>query len=303
MIGEAEGAARSRRPTTSPSTTRPAVTFTPDLDAYFARLGDDGPREPNLSNLDRLVAAHARGIPFENLDVLLGKGISLAAEDVERKLVHAGRGGYCFEQNSLMLTVLTALGYDVQPISARVRIGRPRSVTPARTHLFLRVELDGRTRLVDVGVGALSLTSSIELVLDTPQETPHETRRIVATGEWDGLERRSPDARLYHQVRLGDAWEDVCDFTLEEMHPIDRELGNWYTSAHPESHFGSRLVVARATETGRVSLLNWELKRRDASGDAETRTLESEEERLAVLRDEFGLDFPEGTRFPLFGEG
>ena len=280
-----------------------AVTFTPDLDAYFARLGDDGPREPDLANLNRIAGAHVRSIPFENLDVLLGKGISLAPEDVERKLVHAGRGGYCFEQNGLMLNVLTALGYDVTPMSARVRIGQAREVTPARTHLFLRVELEGRSRLVDVGVGSMSLTSSIELVLDEPQETPHETRRIVATGDWDGLERRSPNARLYHQVRYGDTWEDVCDFTLEEMHPIDRELGNWYTSAHPQSHFGSRLVVARATETGRVNLLNWELKRRDPNGEATTRTLESEEERLAVLRDEFDLDFPAETRFSLFGEG
>ena len=279
------------------------MTFTPDLDAYFARLGDDGPREPSVANLDRLVAAHVRRIPFENLDVLLGRGISLAPEDVERKLVHAGRGGYCFEQNGLMLVVLEALGYVVTPISARVRVGQAREVTPARTHLFLRVELEGCSRLVDVGVGSMSLTSSIELVLDEPQATPHETRRLVATGDWDGLERRSPDARLFHQVRLGEAWEDVCDFTLEEMHPIDRELGNWYTSAHPNSHFGSRLVVARATESGRVNLLNWELKRRGRDGVAETRTLETEEERLAVLRDEFDLDFPAGTRFPLFGEG
>src|SRR6185312_5860671 len=108
--------------------------------------------------LHALTEAHAQAIPFENLDVILGRPIQLDLESLHRKLIVDRRGGYCFEQNGLLLYVLQQLDFDVKPISARVRIDRPREVTPQRTHLFLRVEVDGESWLTDVGVGALSLT-------------------------------------------------------------------------------------------------------------------------------------------------
>jgi N-hydroxyarylamine O-acetyltransferase len=82
------------------------------------------------------------------------------------------------------------------------------------------------------------------------------------------------------------------------MPPIDREVGNWYTSAHPRSHFRNLLIVARAApDGGRVSLRDSELKRRDRRGRAEARRIESAEELLAILKTEFDLEFPPGTRF------
>lgn len=273
------------------------LTYTPDLDAYFARIGDSGSRQPTLDTLNRIIEAHIRTIPFENLDILLGQPISVELADIEQKLVHRQRGGYCFEQNSLLQQVLVGLGFSVTAISARVRMQRPRSFMPTRTHLFLRVELEGQSWLVDVGIGALSPTAALRLTLDTPQQTPHETRRFVAAGEWTGFDQRAPDAVLHHQVLLGASWEDICEFTLEQMHPVDRELGNWYTSTHPNSHFRNRLIVARSTETGRITLADRELKHRSAAGDSTTRQLNSDEEVLEVLDEEFGLSFPEGTRF------
>jgi N-hydroxyarylamine O-acetyltransferase len=262
------------------------MSFAPDLDAYFVRIGYVGPRTPTLDTLHAISRAHVSSIPFENLDVLLDRGIDLEPAAVEAKLVHAQRGGYCFEQNSHLLHVLSALGYDVKPISARVRVGRPRDYTPARTHMFLRVELDGVSWLADVGVGGMSLTGALRLVLDVEQPTPHEPRRIV-----------HQDGRFFHQVRFGDAWNDVCEFTLEEMPPIDREVGNWYTSRHPGSHFRARLTAARARGDGRVTLLNHELTFRDHAGHAETHTIKDPDELLALLAEHFGLRFPAGTRF------
>jgi N-hydroxyarylamine O-acetyltransferase len=75
--------------------------------------------------------------------------------------------------------VLRTLGYDVTPISARVRIGRTREETPARTHMFLRVCIAGLSYLADVGVGGLSLTSALRLEPDLEQTTPHERRRLL----------------------------------------------------------------------------------------------------------------------------
>ncbi len=262
-----------------------------DLDKYFARIGYSGPRTPTLETLDALTEAHTRTIPFENLDVLLGRLIDVSTEAIFDKLVVRRRGGYCFEQNGLLLAVLLELGFDARPLSARVRIDRPRDFTPARTHVFVRVEIAGVSWLTDVGVGALSLTRSLRLFEEGAQVTPHETRRIVRE-----------EGRYFHQARLGDTWSDVCEFTLEEMPLIDREVANHFTSTHPRSHFKDRLMVARAGEEGtRVVLLNDTLKVRGRDGHAEVTALTSAGALLSLLRDRFGIALPPETRFNGFG--
>jgi len=255
-----------------------------DLDAYLARIGHAGPVPPTLATLNALAAAHVQHIPFENLDVLLGRPIELDLAALQAKLVTARRGGYCFEHNTLFLAVLAQLGFEVRPLSARVRYQRPREFTPARTHLFIRVEL-GDSWLVDVGVGAMSATAALRLADDGPQATPHEPRRIVREG-----------ALLYDQVQLGGAWQDVKEFTLEEMPPIDRVVANWYTSAHPSSHFKNRLLVARATaDGGRIGLLDRELSVRGRDGVATRTTITDHPMLERVLATQFGITLPAGS--------
>ncbi|MFO0709078.1 MAG: arylamine N-acetyltransferase [Sandaracinus sp.] len=272
------------------------MTHTLDLDAYFARIGYTGSRAPTLETLRAISYAHVCRIPFENVDVLLGRPIALELEALEAKLVHARRGGYCFEQNGLLLAVLEALGFSVRPLSARVRVNRPREMTPPRTHLLVRVELEGQSWLADVGVGAWSLTAPLRLVLDETQTTPHEPRRLVAEGDWDGLVRRGPAARLFHQIRLGETWQDVCELTLEEMPPIDRVVSNWYTSTHPLSHFKGALLAARATPEGRITLLDDVLTHRAHDGTSRTETLRSHAALLDALARELGIVLPPDTR-------
>jgi len=258
-----------------------------NLAGYFQRIGYRGGYQPDLALLSALTTAHTRSIPFENLDVLLGRPIALEPDALFQKLIVDRRGGYCFEQNGLFLEVLRELGFQVAPLSARVRLQRPRDFTPPRTHVFLRVELRGESWLTDVGVGGLSLTSPLRLASREEQATLHEPRRIIQEGE-----------RLFHQVRFGAEWQDVCEFTLEEMPPIDRELANWYTSAHPNSHFKNRLLVARAAPEGqRLTILNDQFTLRDRYGTATTRQIASAPELLEVLLKQFGLSFPAGTRF------
>jgi N-hydroxyarylamine O-acetyltransferase len=258
-----------------------------NLAAYFQRIGYKGRYQPDLALLSALTAAHTQAIPFENLDVLLGRPISLEPDELFQKLVVDRRGGYCFEQNGLFLEVLRELGFQVAPLSARVRLQRPRDYTPPRTHVFIRVELNGESWLTDVGVGALSLTSPLRLSTHDEQATLHEPRRILREG-----------ALLYHQVRFGAEWQDVCEFTLEEMPLVDREVSNWFTSAHPNSHFKNRLIVARAAPEGqRLSILNDQFTLRERHGTTSTRSIASASELLELLLRQFGLSFPEGTRF------
>lgn len=260
------------------------------LDQYFARIKYQGPRVPSEQVLHALTAAHTQNIPFENLDVLLERGIDLADEAVFDKLVLRKRGGYCFEQNALFLRVLSAIGFEVKPLSARGRIFWPdRSFVPPRTHLLLQVTLHGERWLTDVGMGANSLTAAIRFEPDIEQNTPHDTRRIVrAHDKW------------FHQIRYGEEWADVCEITGEEMPLIDRVVANWYTSTHPNSHFKGRIIVARAGDDGRrYTFSNGELKQRERDGHATVQTIATPERVLEVLASQFGIQLPPDTRFPV----
>lgn len=263
-----------------------------NLDAYLHRIGYEGPRSNTIEVLREIILLHACSIPFENLDVLLDRGVSLEDDTVQRKLVQDRRGGYCFEHNSLLMRALSEIGFAATPMSARVRVKLARDVTPPRTHLFLRVVINHVPWLVDVGVGSLSPTGPFRLdLLDIEQTTPHEPRRIVC-------EKQGPLPRYFHQARLGDEWVDVHEFTLEEMPVIDREVGNCWTSMHPKSKFRLNLIVGLACTDGtRKSIVNREFTHRRGAEIIERFEMSDPDQLLEVLAIRFRLAFPAGTRF------
>ncbi len=210
-----------------------------DLVAYKERVGLGAEPQPDLASLRAIMMAHVTSVPFENLDVLLGRPILLDPASLEHKLVHRRHGGYCFEQNGLLLLVLQQIGFDVTPMAGRVRVGVPRGVVTPRTHLFLKVRIDGVEWLADVGVGGMSLASPIRFEVGMEQPTPHEQRRIVYE-----------EGRHYHQAWLGEEWGDVYEFAGDEMPEIDRETGNWWTSTSPKAKFKQNLMVALARPDG-----------------------------------------------------
>src|SRR5690349_12744847 len=132
-----------------------------DLSAYAARIGYNGDFHPSLETLRVLHLAHATHIPFENLDILLGRPIRLDLDSLIRKLIDDRRGGYCFEHNALFAAVLEASGFRVRRLSARVRAGA-QGVRP-RLHMLLMAEADGEPWLADVGFGADGLLHPLPL--------------------------------------------------------------------------------------------------------------------------------------------
>ena len=113
-----------------------------DIDAYCARIGYDGPLTPTLATLKALQALHPATIVFENMDVLLVKTVDLAPAALADKLLVRGRGGYCFEQNTLFRHVLAGIGFAVESLMARVWWAVPEGTAYARTHMALRVTID-----------------------------------------------------------------------------------------------------------------------------------------------------------------
>ncbi|WP_419321450.1 arylamine N-acetyltransferase family protein [Caulobacter sp. ErkDOM-E] len=254
-----------------------------DLDAYFARIGYEGPREPTLAVLRAITRKHPDAIPFENLDVLLGRGISIDPATIDAKLIAAGRGGYCYEQNGLLKRVLTAVGFNVEGLMARVLWMAPVGAPPRpRSHMVLGVAIDGETWLADAGFGGCVLTAPLRLFSDEVQDSPNGQLRIVDAGH-DGVAERQVQANLsgnwapLYQVAKG-AWADV-----------DYEQVNYFTYTHPSSHFTWSMTVGRTTPTARYALKNNRLTHRDATGAlVEQRDL-TVDELEATLRDVIGL--------------
>ncbi len=256
-----------------------------DVSAYLGRIGWSGPPPvPSSTALRALHEAHVGAVPFENLDVLLGRPIRLDLESLFAKLVAQRRGGYCFEQNTLFLAVLEALGFQAAPLAARVRLG---SVEPRpRTHMLLRVELAEGPFLADVGFGGDGPLHPV------PLEAGRETWAGAA-----GWRLRSED-ELWVLQGSADAgeWTDLYAFTLERQLAVDYEMANHYTSTHPHSRFVRNLVVQRSWRDRRVLLLNRERVVRRGAG-AESTAVRDPEHLLDVLAADFDLRFPPGTRF------
>ncbi len=244
-----------------------------DLDAYFKRIGYDGPRTPTLATLRELHRLQPQVIAFENLDPLLKRPVKLDAASLEAKLVKGGRGGYCFEQNLLFGYVLRALGFRVREATARVRWSVPPGVHTPRVHALLIVEVEGETYLVDVGFGGNVATGPLVLKSRDEQTTPHEPFRLVAE-----------DHRLVVEAKIGGQWTSLYATDLAESIPADFEMGNWFTSAHPESIFVNGLLAARAEPGRRYALFNNGLSVHKLNGGTEKKALGS----AAELRDALG---------------
>jgi N-hydroxyarylamine O-acetyltransferase len=250
-----------------------------DLESYFTRIKYSGPREPTLEVLRELQLRHVETFPFENLDVLLGRPIKLDAGSLAGKLIHGGRGGYCFEQNGMFWRVLTALGFTVTPLAAKVRLWIPDDIQTGRTHLLLKVDLPEGPYIVDVGFGGLNPTGPFALVCDVEQPTSLETYRIVA---WDiGYELHA---------RLGEVWTVLYRFTLEPMTLPDQEIANWFVATSPVSLFVQSLVMARPGDGRRMTLRNAQFAIRHRDGRLEERTVEGADDLIDTVWRYFDLD-------------
>lgn len=257
-----------------------------DLDAYFQRIDYRGDTAPTLETLRAIHQHHATEIAFENLNSLMKQPVLLDLDSLKTKLIHQGRGGYCFEQNLLLRSVLIALGFQVTTLAARVVWNLPQETMSPRTHMLLQVEIAGKPYLADVGFGGLTQTAPLILIPDIEQATPHEPFRLITTGETYLL-----------QAKLGQEWKSLYQFDLQEYYRVDYEVSNWYVSTHPDSRFVTTLIVARPDSDRRYALLNNQLTTHYLDGRTERHQLSSVTELRTALEDLFRLKLPKDSGF------
>ncbi len=250
-----------------------------DVAAYLARIGYRGPTGPTAETLRQIHRAHMLSVPFENLDIGLGRRITLDPDAFVRKIVEERRGGFCYELNGAFATLLEALGFKVTLLSARV----PRadgSETPEFDHLTLRVDLE-EPWLADVGFGDFIL-EPLRLQVGLEQSQEAGRFRIEERGNY-----------LVVQKGQGKEWIEQYRFTLMAHRVADFAAMCDFHQTSPESPFTRKSICSLATADGRITLADRKLIE-TRNGTRQERILESDVERKRLLREIFGVALDAG---------
>ena len=252
-----------------------------DISAYVARIGYTGPLLPTREALVGLHRAQAYSIPFENLDIHLGRPIALDAASLNRKLLTERRGGYCYELNGLFGRVLRQLGFTVTNLVGRNLIaGTP--LRP-RAHQLLLVEVDGQPWVADLGFGGNTLLEPIPLLVGLEHRMGFDAYRLQA----------APQHNYHVQLLMDGQWQSLYTFTLDEAQPSDYQMMSYFYSNSPDSPFRQQRICARATPEYRASLVDRELKIRRPDGHSTTLVLADDAAYAAALEQYFGIRLPE----------
>lgn len=237
-----------------------------DLDAYLQRIGL--PARPTLdaAGLSRLQMAHRLAIPFENLDVVLGRAIAIDSASVFAKIVGARRGGYCFEQNRLFLDALATLGFVARPLLARVWLGVDE--VPPLTHTLSLVTVDGADWIADPGFGG-SYTPTMPLVDGAEASAPDGARfRLVRDADHGWILLRDGDGAVTDGRGNGAGYMPQYSFTTAAVWDADLAMGNHWSATWPASRFRALRIASIVLPHGFASLMDRNYRRK--AGDAET---------------------------------
>lgn len=251
------------------------------MNKYFELIGYKKTPQADFETLNELHKLHTLKFSFENLTPFCHQEVKLDIESVENKFLNEERGGYCFEQNLLFLTVLRKIGFNVRPLGARVLYNQPEDLITRRSHMLLQVDIQGEKYLADVGFGGLTLTTPIKFQTDIEQPTTHEFFKIGRIGE---------DLKL--QAKVAGEWKTLYRFDLQEQHPVDYEVANFYLYTHPSSIFRNNLIAGRPFENGRYALSNNQFTTHYLGKDSVKKTLSSVSEVRDVLTDIFQIKLP-----------
>jgi N-hydroxyarylamine O-acetyltransferase len=247
-----------------------------DINAYLKRINYQGSLAATAETLRELQVAHLLSVPFENLSIHAKQPIVLEDEALFAKIVERRRGGFCYECNGLFAALLRALGFKITMLSAEVADAEG-VFGPAFDHMTLMVSLEQRW-LVDVGFGD-SFLDPLRLDERGEQFQGSRTYRIDSEGALFTLMQRID----------GDEWKAQYRFTLEPHEYADYAEMCRYHQTSPQSHFTRARLCSLATDGGRITLSDLRFITTSANDEKQERTLTSEAEYEAILRERFGI--------------
>jgi N-hydroxyarylamine O-acetyltransferase len=255
----------------------------PGLDIPDASNADTGP--PSAELLRSLHRAHLFAVPFENLDIALGREIICKEGRFLHKIVGERRGGFCYELNGAFATLLRALGFQVTFLSARPA-REDGSIAPEFDHLALLVDLQ-EPWLADVGFGDC-FTEPLRLETQTEQSENGRVYRLMSYCK--SVENQNDESFSLEVLSDGD-WKKEYVFTLQPRELRDFAARCKYHQTSYESHFTRERICSMATPEGRITLSGSKLIETRGSERQET-LLSDEQEWRAKLRELFGINLP-----------
>lgn len=258
-----------------------------DLDAYLARVRL--PARPTVDSygLVALQRAHRLAIPFENLDVALGRGIAIDSATVFAKLVTRKRGGYCFEHNRLFGDALQALGFEARPLLARVWLNG--TDTPPLTHTLSLVALNGEGWIADPGFGG-SYAPPMPLADGAEAEGPDGARFRLQRDETFGwMLLRDGEPATTDGRDAGEGWRPQYSLKTELVWDADLAMANWWTSTAPASRFRQLVVASIVLPRGFASLTDRRYRRRAGEEEAAGEIADPRQYRMRMSL-MFGID-------------
>jgi N-hydroxyarylamine O-acetyltransferase len=250
---------------------------TKDLGSYFERIGYGDVPAVDLDTLGRLVTLHLQSIPFENLDVQLGRIPGMSADGVFEKIVRGGRGGWCYEMNGLFGWVLAEIGFDVTRLAAGVMREKWGDVHLGN-HLALLVKLD-RAYLVDVGFGSV-LARPIPLAVEAHACVPYRVSLAEVGDRYWRYSERAFGEPFSFDFRAAPADEALL-----------AEKCRWQAT-DPGSNFVLNLVAQRRSGDRHLALRGKVLTETGPDGVSRS-VVQSAQDWVEILHSIFGLDVPE----------
>ena len=213
------------------------------VEEYLKRIEYTGSTECSLANLTELQETHVHTVPYENLDIVEGREVSLAPECIYDKIVTRRRGGYCFELNGLFSWLLSQLGYKPIEFFGRWLKGEELAIPPRR-HRICKVIMDGQPYICDVGVGMNAPRHPLVFEEGLEQKQGNETYRIISHEKliW-----------VVQELEKGE-WGNLYSFTEDIAQPIDFFMPHYYCTTHPESIFLNLTMVYIRTREGRNTI-------------------------------------------------
>jgi arylamine N-acetyltransferase len=207
------------------------------IDAYLARLGVTHPLAPDVETLFAVHRAQVEKIAYENIDIYLGQPPGIEpAETFER--IGRGRGGYCYQLNGALATLLTELGFAVTWHVGGVH-GEGGPVGASGNHLALTVrglptaECPEGVWFVDAGLG----------------DALHEPLPLR-----EGVYRQGPFTYGLERSTVTDGWHFThtpgASFVGMDFGPVRHRAADFAAMHHdrstsPESNFTKVMVVSR----------------------------------------------------------
>jgi N-hydroxyarylamine O-acetyltransferase len=245
---------------------------------YLERIGiNRADLTPSCELLRELQLAHIYSVPYENIDIIDGVPLSLDTDSLYKKIVERGRGGYCFELNSLFEKLLSSLGFKT--VSYFARFWRGEIGLPLRRHRVIAVFIDGVTYIADVGIGSPAPRIPLLLREGLVQEYFGESYRF---------ERDAAYGWVLYELRHGE-WQKYFSFTEDPQLDLDFEAISYFCEHHPRSKFNKDYIVALKTPEGRKCVDGDTYKVFVGSELSYIEEEMSDERRREIFKKEFGI--------------